>query len=194
MVEIGKDNSMIDIIWNVTEQFIEDWRNSPYEWQTEIDIQAEIASQLRQSLKNKDKLIMTVGGYEYIRRGKMQDYSRVCCEWSTNYDLNGEKKCCQPDIIVYEDTEDSNNLPDKDPKKNWPMLWVCEIKYQTEDKDVSKQSKSWDTDKMVYLLKQNESRYGCILYFNRKEINTMPIISIEEQNGRLRRYTILPKK
>ena len=182
---------MIAIIWDTIEHFIENWSDSPFEWQTEIDIQVEIASRLRQAFKDRKQLIQKAR-YGYIRKGQLQEYSRVCCEWSTNYnDSSGKRYFCKPDIIVYDDIADSNNPPDLDREKNWPMLWVCEIKYQTEDN--SPQYKEWDTEKIKYLLEQNETKFACRLYFNRKEIDKNPLKASEEMNGRFRSYTVLPK-
>lgn len=185
---------MIEIIRNIVETFIEDWRNSPYEWESEVDIQAEIAQRLRLTLKSAGKFI-SKAGYDYIRNGMLQDYSRVCCEPRIYYnDSKGNRYWCLPDIVVYDCIEDPNDPPDAVPEKNWPMLWVCEIKYQTEDKDTSKQNKAWDTEKMEYLLEQKETKHACELHFDRRGKDTKPIRFLPEQDGRLRNYTALPRK
>ena len=183
---------MIDIIWGVIDRFIEEWRNSPYEWQTEIDIQSDIASRLRKYLK-EDGMLLQEAKYDYIREGILQPYSRVGCEWATNYnDSKGERCYCHPDIVVYDDIADPNNPPDVDRMKNWPILWVCEIKYQTEDN--SPQYGEWDIEKMEYLLGQGETKFACSLYFNRKRIDKGLIKPIEKRCGRFRLYDVLPKK
>lgn len=185
---------MIDIIWEVLENFIDDWRNSPYEWATEIDIQTEIASRLRQALKDRGELFQEAR-YGYIRNKEMQKYSRVCCEWGTNYiDSKGNRACCFPDIIVYENIDDFHNPPDQDKNINWPMLWVCEIKYNTEDNSTLKGEWKWDIEKMGYLLDQNQTKYACWLYFDRTKIDQKPKQHTNEKNDRLRNYIVLPKK
>lgn len=193
-LEIRKDDFMVDIIWDVVECFIENWRNSPYKWLTEIDIQSEIASRLRQALKDRDKLYQEAK-YDYIRNGKMQKYSRVCCEWSTNYDNSqGIRGCCFPDVIISDDIADPNNPPDQNKYRNWPMLWVCEIKYNTEDNSTLKGEWKWDIEKLGYLLEQNETKYACGLYFDRTKIDVKPICPTKEKNDRFRNYIIWPKK
>lgn len=188
----GNENKLIQVVYETVEKFIGDWRNSPYEWESEVDIQTEIAQRLRQAFKDAGKLTLNAR-YDYIRNGVLQDYSRVCCEPRTYYnDSSGSRYRCLPDIVVYDDIDDPDNPPDAVPEKNWPMLWVCEIKYQTEDN--SPQYKEWDIEKIKYLLEQNEAKYGCGLCFNRKQKDARSIKPIEEKNGRLKNYTILLKK
>jgi len=189
----SNENKLIEIIYETVEKFIGDWRNSPYEWETEIDIQCEIANRLRQLIKSWGLLILKAS-YDYIRNGRQQEYSRVCCEPGTNYNdsnRDGSRNDCKPDIVVYDDIDDPDNPPDLTPERNWPMLWACEIKYQTEDNCVSQ---NWDIEKMKYLLKQDETKYACCLYFNRKGINMNPIKPAEDENHKFRSYTVLPEK
>ena len=185
---------MIDIVWDVLENFVEDWRNSPYEWTTEIDIQAELANRLRQNLKDRKQLYQKAK-YDYIRHGEMQDYSRVCCEWSTNYnDSQGRRVYCSPDIIVYDNIDDPNNPPDREKHTNWPMLWICEIKYNTEDKSTIKEEWKWDIEKLGILLDQKETKYACGLYFDRTRIDLKPTQHTKDKDGNLKSYIVLPKK
>lgn len=185
---------MINVIWKVVETFIEEWRMAPYGWQNEIDLQAEITGRLRDAFKEQDKLYQKAS-YDYIRKGKIQKYSRVCCEWSTHYqDSKGKRSYCSPDIIVYDDTGDPYNPPDADSYKNWPLLWVCEIKYKTEDNSTIRSEVDWDKEKMKKLLNQQESKYACGLLFDRTKINKMPLSFRSENGGALRNYIIFPRK
>lgn len=178
------ENKLIDIIYETINKFIKDWRNSPYEWETEIDIQCEIASRLRQAIKSHGVLI-SEASYDYIRDGKRQQYSRLSCEPRIYYnDSNGDGKRynCRPDIVVFDVIDNPDLPPDVEPGKNWPLLWVCEIKYQTED-NYALQDEDWDNKKMNYLLEQRETKYVCCLYFNRKEMVTKLTKIPEDKNG-----------
>jgi len=178
------ENKLIQIIYETVEKFIRDWRNSPYEWETEIDIQCEIANRLRQVIKSNGVLILEAS-YDYIRNGKRKKYSRVSCEPRIYYnDSNGDGKrySCRPDIVVFDAIDNPDSPPDAEAEKNWPLLWVCEIKYQTED-NYAPQDKNWDSKKMNYLFKQDETKHACCLYFNRKEMVTNLTKIPEDKNG-----------
>ena len=188
---MGRKVLMIKIIWTTLDNFIETWRNSPYLWTTEIDIQADIACRLRQAFYENQQRNLEAS-YSHVREGKIQAYSRVCCEWQTNYIHPKDGKACfAPDIIVYKDISDSKQPPDQDKYTNWPMLWVCEIKHNTED--TSAQYREYDKKKMMLLLEQNQTEYACLLYFDRVKVDKKQIEFKEELNGRLRNYVIRPR-
>lgn len=141
---------IIDIIQNEVNKFISDWQNSSYEWLTEADIQMEIAYRLRAALKGRNLHISKV---EYPETG-MIELNKVCCEYTIEYQIeSGEREKCRPDIIVFDDIENPYAPPDID-GKNWPMLWVCEIKCKTCWSGLG--DKQWDIDKIRYLLKQDD--------------------------------------
>jgi len=190
-------NKLIDNIYEVVDTFIHDWQNSPYEWNTEIELQAEIygriVNMLRDFLIQKAKY--KVKDERFL---DMQKYRRVSCEPATNYrDKNGVLLYGFPDIVVYDDFPNPESPPDfSSREKNWPMLWVCEIKYQNEFYGgCSTGQKKWDIEKMQYLMEYNEgkTRYACCLDFDRTIPNTMDSLKISEK-GNIRNYRImLPK-
>ncbi|MBL0341237.1 MAG: hypothetical protein IPP71_10065 [Bacteroidetes bacterium] len=72
---------------------------------------------------------------------------------------------CHPDIAIWDDISDLVHLPDEDKYVNWPTLWVCEIKIESDFDD----DNVWDLDKIKRLNKFKSSlQYGCWLNFNYK--------------------------
>jgi len=154
-----RENKIVSIISNVIEKFIRDWQESPFEYNTEIDIQAEIYSRIVKQLKLRKKLILELQ-YDYIKlqtyKGKMLSYRRASCEYPVYY-KNKRKKRCYPDIIIYRDI--SNPPPDSKEGINCPMLLVCEIKYETESGgDFKIENRQADVKKLKYLLKQRKDK------------------------------------
>lgn len=132
-----------------------------------------------------NKLIQKVK-YHKIRikdervRNRKQIYRRVCCEPSICYkDKKGKIRYYYPDIVVYNDSnnqKDYLNPPDDDEKKkaNWPMLWVCEIKYANEFAGSSSpKSREVDKGKIKCLLNYDKGKteYGWLLSFDRTKPN-----------------------
>ena len=102
-----RDKQLVNIAWDVVEKFISDWKNSPYAWDNERDVQVEIASRLKQAYgkKNNYKAHYT----KWATEGYKQLYSRVSCEPLVHYtDSKGIRERCHPDIAVFKDFEDSN--------------------------------------------------------------------------------------
>lgn len=167
--------------------FIKEWRRAPFMWNRESDIQVEIASRLKSVLQKAGKLTkkanfkINLQGY----KGKPQKYSSICCEEVTYYRSKGKIKWYYPDIVVFDDLCEpysKNNLPgdvDKKgswPQVNWPMLLVCEIKYESESYgDFHKENRTADIAKLNRLLKQNGdpkingTKYAFFLNFERKK-------------------------
>ena len=190
-------NKLICSIYGEVEAFIRDWQNSPYEWNTEIEIQAEIYARLVNMLK--ESLIQEAKyNVKDERFFKRQRYRRVCCEPPTNYrDKNGDLCYGFPDIVVYDDIPNPDSPPDFIGRmKNWPMLWVCEIKYQNEFYgSCSSENKKWDKEKMRYLMEYDggKTKFACCLYFDRTIPNTTNSL-IPTEEGNFRSYKItLPK-
>jgi len=192
-------NKIVSIISNVIEKFIRDWQESPFEYNTEIDIQAEIYSRLVRQLKLNKELIVKLK-YDYIKlqtyKGKMLSYRRVSCEYPTYY-KSKRKKCCYPDIIIYRNAK--NPPPDNKEGINFPMLLVCEIKYETESGgDFKIENRQADVKKLKYLLKQrkdttiNGTEYALFLNFIRKTKISNKKFIISLKRGQVKRYDIKP--
>ena len=198
---------LVAIAWKEINRFIKDWQRSPYEWNTERDVQVEIASRIKRDYKSLKKhkypakypAELITKGYE---RG--QWWNRVCCEPPVYYvdKDDGKRHCCKPDIVVFDNLKDPNSPPDIDAKghktkKNCPILWVCEIKYQPEwaNKRPDKRS-NWDLDKIRYLRNQDDgTKYACWLNISRERTSWGKSIRKKRfENGRVRVYNVtLPK-
>ena len=170
------EKQIVTLSKNVIEKFIYDWQKSPFEYSTEIDIQAEIYSRLAEELKLKNTLLFK-NKYDSIKLETYKEeqiYRRIACEYPTHYfDEEGKRKYCQPDIIIYRgDIE--GVPPDNKDGFNFPMLLVCEIKYETESGgDFDREHRQADVKKLNRLLDQrkeeiNGTEYALFLNFIRK--------------------------
>jgi len=158
---------LVQIAWNTIDQFINDWQHEPYRWAREIDIQAEIANRISIAYKDIDKDTV-IGNYKDAIPGfeKNQKWNRVCCEPKIIYTYKDKKKYpCYPDIVIWDDIDNPDSPPDQNKNKNWPMLWICEIKLN------QKEAADWDINKMKYLINQGAAKYGCWLNLNCKRAN-----------------------
>ena len=185
---------MIKKIETIVRGFIRDWKKNPYLWNNEIDVQIEIACRIKKALKHmgKERIEAKYKGYR-----TMEIFSRVCCEPPIYFKSQGKRKKCFPDIVVFDDIPDPSKPPDEpDKKRNWPMLWVCEIKYETEwGGDFQKCNREFDQTKLKALLQQKDgTQYACILDLKRTQ-NTKkftPTPHQSHQNHRLLTYHISP--
>lgn len=191
-----KTNSLIELIYQEIENFIRDWQASPYEWNTEVEMQAEIYNRLVKKLISN---LIQKAKYKVKddRFKEGQNYRRICCEPLIFYlDKSGEICHCFPDIVVYDDIDNPDSPPDFRGEANWPMLWVCEIKYQNEfSGGTSRDNKNWDSEKIKYLLEyeKGKAKFACFLDFDRTKPNSDKNFSYEDDNN-FRQYRImLPK-
>lgn len=170
-----QEQKVLRIAVKAIESFVRDWQRSPFEYNTEIDIQAEIYSrlvkklQLRKALIKKIKYNVGLIGY----KSSTQKYRKICCEYPTYYYRKGRKRYCYPDIILYRG--DIKDAVDKKIGVNYPMLLACEIKYETESGCGSgKEYRQMDINKLNRLLKQrnnkkiNGTEYALFLNFKRR--------------------------
>ncbi|MBI5253835.1 MAG: hypothetical protein HY930_05500 [Euryarchaeota archaeon] len=170
---------LVQIAWDVIEKFLKDWQCEPYRWSREIDIQTEISSRISSIYRNigydtvKGNYKGAVLGFEHN-----QIWNRVCCEPNISYVYKDRKKYfCYPDIVIWDDIENPDAPPDATGESNWPMLWVCEIKFEGEMEE------DWDIEKMKYLLIQNDAKYACWLNLFRKRAETGNGITWEKSIG-----------
>lgn len=185
------ENKLIGLAFKVIKSFIRDWQKSPYKWDKEIDIQVEIASRIKTCYQKLGKDEMNAS-YKVNIKGfeREQVYSRVCCEPIVFYKYeDGIRYPCFPDIVIYQDIENPKPPPDEtEQKTNWPMLWICEIKYWTEWISTPKKD-DWDINKMKYLLKQKDgTKSACWLTFYRereRDLSSKGIKIKRYENNRL---------
>lgn len=111
-------------IHQVINQFLQEWRDSPFLWLQEIDIQVEIASRISRVLRLQG--LHTIQAHHSHYSGT-HSFSRVTCEPYVK--VQGSPTYVHPDIVVWDDGDDSNQTLNSG---EWPILWVCEIKYVAE--------------------------------------------------------------
>ena len=150
---------MVQTAWDAVHSMIEQWQHNPYQWSKERDVQVELASRLKKvyELTGYSSIL---GNYPKAIRGfeNNQLWARVSCEPSISYIYkDGKKYKCYPDVVIWDDIKNPNSPPDSEGDKNWPILWACEIKYDTST------NSSWDLEKMSYLVDQKIVKFGCWL-------------------------------
>lgn len=159
--------TVIPAIESTVQQFIVDWNKSPFLWDTEMDIHVELASRLKTVLREFGLLQQKVSykGYGHI------DVSLLSCGYPVEFDeKKKESSYCRPDIQIWKPAEDSQNPPDRIEGINWPILWICEIKYKTEiGGDQNKKNREGDIGKLKRLAKENggPAEYCYILHLER---------------------------
>ena len=204
----AKEKWLVNAAWKQLKKFINDWKHSPCKWDNERDVQAELASRLRQAyeklnVNDYDAKYETVEKLGGVPR-KEQLWSRVSCEPRIYYTNKKVRRCSKPDIVIFRDLEDPDHPPDDHPyskkqkKQNRPILWLCEIKYNTEATptnnitDINNNDEK-DWGKLSSLRNHNETAYACWLVLSRRKDT-----SGGEQypkSGRFRKYFIkLPSK
>jgi len=197
---------LVNIAWEQVREFIKAWQESPYEWNTERDVQVEIASRIIRKYKSINKHRFFAKYKHWIARGyeKGQEYNRVWCEPPVYYEekKNGKRHCCRPDIVVFDDLNNPdlpNDINEKGNKTriNCPILWVCEIKYQPEwaNKRPDKRG-NWDLDKIRFLRRQVDgTKYACWLNISRERArHGTGLHKVLFDDGSIRKYNItLPK-
>lgn len=152
---------LVKIAWDVVNAFIMDWQRNPYLWPMERDIHVELATRMRSLYQNIGRDIL-LGNYAGAVAGFEQNqwWSRVACEHTITYTYeDGKRYKCRPDIIVWDDIDNPDSPPDAIGQCNWPILWLCEIKFGANKVD------TWDIEKMAYLLTGGDAKYGCWLKF-----------------------------
>ena len=139
----------------VLDQFFCEWQNDPCRWYQEIDVQAELSSRLQTifSLVG-DHTVSKPNYYKPSVIGKTAEFSRVTCQPRISYVYSDKKRYyCYPDIVIWDDAEITEFEAIDD--GNWPMLWVCEIKYTNQ------KTGKWDEEKLGYLISQKLTKFGC---------------------------------
>lgn len=176
---------LIRVTKNIINNFVKEWRKSPYEWETEMDIHAEIYNRLVREFEKQNWLKMRLK-YDDVKderfTGRSQTYRRIGCKPKTYFKYKGKRIIRYPDIVIYSDIPDPDNPPDKTKDINFPMFLTIEIKYQTEwSGDWNPYNKKVDVAKMKWLIKQandktiNGTRYAWCLNFYRPKDKTAKV-------------------
>ena len=127
----------VQLAWDVVNQFTIDWQASPFAWEREVDVQAELFNRLR--------LIMKYTGREMVSINP--PIVRVTQEPTIKYQYSdGKEYPCYPDILI-------RNAPDSEFKNSW----ACELKFDNS------RGKDWDIEKLQYLCDQKIVHYGLSL-------------------------------
>jgi hypothetical protein len=194
-----QNRKLIQIAYKQVELFIKDWHKTPYKWEKERDVQVEIVSRIKEALKKRNKDTYWANYRKYLiknDRGTGQIYSRICCEPRIFYQYGRkERGMCRPDIVLWGSLKNPAS-PDETldrKRQNYPLLWVCEIKYRPPwKKDDTERKKAWDLDKMRYLLRQDDgAQYACWLHINfKRAASGKGINRIKLEHGRLIRYDV----
>jgi len=150
------DTYLMQIGWDVIRNFINDWREEPLRWGYEIEIQAEIYGRLSKVYDLLGEGIFQ-GNYENYGCEQLKNaqiLNRVSCETKDRTDRK------MPDLIIWEDADFHNYTMEKD----WPMLFVCEIKVTNRFVSEAKRIQD-DEEKVKNILLRKRSKYGCLLVF-----------------------------
>lgn len=159
------EKSIVEIAEGTIEKFVEDWSRTPYAWESEADVHADlygrICSALVQNRKKfskqeRDNYPFSKYGYEEWGKEK-EDFKAVYCKPK----VKGVRPTQYPDIVIYKKTTKPVSV---DSRENEPMLWVCEVKYLTEWSSQFSRSKiKEDTKKLKHWLEQRVKVYQLIL-------------------------------
>lgn len=188
---------LVQVTWDVIEQFITEWQRDPYRFLNEFSFQAELYSRIKTvidlmgygTIEGKYKKGI-VQGYE-----DLQNWNRVVCEPPVYYkDKQGNQRHCRPDIVIWEDIDNPDSPPDENSWDNWPAIFVCEIKVDAKDDDQNNP----DLEKLKILVaNRKDVQYACWLNFIFKESDKKGVFRWDDvdKTGNLFKCNIyLPKR
>jgi hypothetical protein len=157
------EERIIAIVERVIKKFVKDWGETPYRWETEADIHAELYGRIclalarnRKKFSKKERENIPFSKYGYTEWGREKEvFKIVYCKPR----VKGERPTQYPDIVIYKKKIKAVSV---NTKKNEPMLWVCEIKYATEWSGAALPTKEIKNDikKLKNLLGQRASGTG----------------------------------
>ncbi len=156
----------VDVAWKVVEQFGAEWRENPFRWERERDLQVALASRLDTALR-----LLGRGTVEarYPGAPARRKYNRVGCE--PRVYLPKQESYCFPDIVIFKDLDekDIDNPPDRADswRGNWPMHWACELKF-----DDMKDGRAADEAKLRRLIDAGDLDYACVFDVRRSDGET----------------------
>lgn len=154
----ASEKEMVKIAKIEVEKFAKEWIATPYVWESETDVHSDLYIRIKSSLRKKFPLVK----YKYKGMAEEEYFDWVYCNPKTY--TKGAKK---PDLVIYKDSGKKRSVGGRE---NYPMLWVCEIKYITNWSSLlSKESVENDIKKLKYLLEREEggTDYACYIIFRR---------------------------
>ncbi len=157
------EKEIVKIVEGEIEKFVKEWIKTPYVWESETDVHAELYMRIKLSLHKKGlkprQCTYTNGENSMV---DAEYIGRVYCKPKTYI-----KKANYPDIVIYKGAK--NKYKNKD-KENEPMLWVCKIKYFTDwSSALYKECVENDIGKLKRLLnlKEKGAEYAAYLILQR---------------------------
>jgi hypothetical protein len=161
---LSGSDTITRMAWDICEQFVAEWKETPFLWERERDLQAELYARLTSSLRVQGRLILP-GFYDRAPAGyeRRQYWSRVGCEPRVAYTIGPAGTAtayCYPDLVIWDQLRDSESPP---PSEYWPVLWACEIKMGG-----AQSGKTWDLEKLRLLIGTGRVKHGCALHFRRE--------------------------
>lgn len=177
--------SLVNLAWDVLNQFLKDWQTEPYRWSKESDIQTELTTRLGTVYRLLGSGLVQAK-YEDVVKGfeGRQFWSRVCSEPTVRYQWQGANASCYPDVAVLDDIADPNFPPDANEEGTFPLLWVCEIKLNPRP-GVQKEGEWDDLTKIRTLLQQGRPRFACCLTMYRQRAEFGSGIEWDKREERL---------
>ena len=155
------EKQIVEIAEGEISKFVKKWIKTPYAWESETDVHAELYMNIKRSLHKK--------GFEpskckYKNMIDLEVFDGVYCKPTTYF-----KKANYPDIVIYKGTDTKYKLGDRE---NEGMLWVCEIKYFTDwSSALYKEGVENDIRKLKRLLsiRKQGAKYAAYLILQRKK-------------------------
>ncbi|MBU4304370.1 MAG: hypothetical protein KJ893_01895 [Candidatus Omnitrophica bacterium] len=157
------EKQIVEIAEGEINKFIKKWIKTPYAWESETDVHAELYMNIKRSLHKKGFKPIKC---KYKNIVDAECFDGIYCKPTTYF-----KKANYPDIVIYKGTDKKYKLGDRE---NEEMLWVCEIKYFTDwSSSLYKESVENDIRKLKHLLslKEKGTDYATYLILQRTKNN-----------------------
>ena len=191
------ERKIIKIAEAEIEKFAKEWAKTPYAWESEADIHAELYMRIKSHVNKKYPPAEHKSCWK--ENGKIELFKEVFdwvyCKPKTY--IKAMNNCCYPDLAIYK--EKTSGHPIKE-RENEPMLWVCEIKYITDWSSLlSIESIENDIKKLTQLLNQKKdgTEYACYLIFRRNitfNKNIEKIFKVMDKKIKFRHYEVGDEK
>jgi hypothetical protein len=109
-------------------EFLVDWKENPWAWMQEVDVQVDLIARIKKKFAVEDKYVFARHGYYPDLQRK---FSRVTCEPYVL--IERSRSAIHPDIVIWGDEKDVRKRTEYINSGYWPILWACEIKYSFVD-------------------------------------------------------------
>ena len=90
--------NILEVIYKEIDQFVEEWRTSPFEWDTEADIHVDVSSRIKEVIKliDADSQKVKYDGHGLIKVSLISNEYRVF-----KGSKSKNREYCKPDILVF---------------------------------------------------------------------------------------------